>query len=141
MSKKKKKKEQKKKSFLNRFREQISSTGVLVISGILFLISQIIILILLSGLNIKDVFVFQTTFSKDMVMDIMLFWIEKGLINNYMTHFYIDFINPFFYTIFLCSIIAKMLNATEAEDRLNLLLLFPIFAGAADLGENTIHIL
>ena len=128
-------------SFITNFRKKVSSTPITVIFGILFLISQITILTVLSELDLKEVFTFQTTFSKDFVKDTIIMWRDKDLLDIYKIHFYMDFFHPLLYSIFLCSLIARILEEIKAPQKLNFLLLIPMLAGSLDILENILHLI
>lgn len=134
-------KKKKNKNFLEGFKNKLSITPVIIISCVLYILSQAAIIYILSGLKAKDVFILQTSFSKTMVMDILNMWKQKEILDLYKMHFYIDFIHPILYSIFLASLTARLFRANSVPDRFNIFLFLPFLAGLLDTIENVIHVI
>ncbi len=106
---------------------------------ILYIISQISIMIITSGLG-SDFLSLQITLSRDTFLGIAQNWQSQGLIDMYYRHFYFDYIHPLLYGIFISSFMAKAFNKRNISESLDLLLLLPFVASALDMVENSIHL-
>lgn len=123
------------------YRDKIAALPIIVIFGVLFVISQTIIGIIIHDLNPLLFIQAQTTFSKDVFVDLLAQWQQAGLMSNYAHHFYPDFLHPVWYAVFLCALMAKAMNLNQISPKFNFLLLAPVVAGLLDLVENIFHVL
>ncbi|MFC0560585.1 hypothetical protein ACFFH4_16460 [Halalkalibacter alkalisediminis] len=112
----------------------------MIIFGIAFLISQVIILNILKNLSFRDVFILQTTFDPLTFSYIVNKWISRGLIDEYFLHYYFDFIHPFFYASFLGAIISKALMKGIVSAKYSFIVYLPFLAGLFDIFENILHL-
>ena len=122
------------------FHESLSKPGWSLFFGVFFIISQSILGLILSEI-FPDVLILQTTFSVDQFMEIIHSWKAEQL-NAYGLHFYFDFSHPVFYSIFLSSLLAFLMNRV-GERLLSVdyfLLFIPFFAGLFDMFENILHL-
>lgn len=111
----------------------------MMISGVLFLASQVWILWILNNIG-PDLLTLQTTFSREAFIKIVSQWSTDDL-ERFRTHFYLDlFIHPILYSTFVCGVAARLLNACFIPERFNWMLYFPFFAGVSDIVENAAHI-
>ena len=126
-------------SSLNSYRKRISSTRITLTFLILYIISQISIMVITSGLG-SDFLGLQITISSDTFLGIAKTWQSKGLTGMYYRHFFFDYVHPLLYGIFISSFMAKAFNKRNISASLNPLLLLPFIASALDLIENSIHL-
>ncbi len=122
------------------YRKHFGETRIVLISGIIYFISQAIIASILHDLNPMLFVKAQTTFSKEVYLELISTWQAAGLMPHYFNHFYIDFFHPVFYAVFLSALMAKAMNLNGASSGYNRLLLLPFIAGAMDLVENCFHL-
>ncbi|WP_176330251.1 hypothetical protein [Oceanobacillus rekensis] len=120
--------------------DKLSKTTVTVIFGLAFLLSQSVILSILIKLNLKDVFVLQTTFDSSVFSTIVNQWESDGVNHHYFNHYYLDFLHPIFYSVFLASLLSKPLNRGLVSDKFSFVIVFPFIAGLFDLVENVLHL-
>jgi hypothetical protein len=126
-------------SVADRLRARTSTTSAVVISGILFVLSQVWILRTLDTIA-PDLLTLQTTFSRDTFNTIVSQWSADDL-ERFRTHFYLDlFIHPILYSTFVCGAAAKLLNAYSIPERFNWMLYVPFLGGASDIVENAAHV-
>jgi len=125
---------------LDNYRFRFGVTRMVVISGIVYFISQAYIASILHDLNPLLFVKAQTTFSKEVYLELLSAWQAAGLMPNYFKHFYLDFFHPVFYAVFLSALMAKAMNLNGASSGYNRLLLLPFIAGAMDLVENCFHL-
>ncbi len=104
-----------------------------------YFLSQIIIMVITHKLG-PDMLNIQLTFSADEFARILKGWSHMGLA-IYKRHFYLDFIHPVFYALFLSSAIAYCTHTHKKKAKPFILVLFflPYVAGFCDLMENTLH--
>jgi hypothetical protein len=125
---------------LSRYRDRISSTGVITIFAFVYIISQIIIAIILHPLDSSLFLKAQTTFSRELYQELLQGWEKSGLMGHYRLHFYFDFIHPVWYSVLLSALIARGMNLNKISSRFNTLLLIPFISGLMDLTENCFHV-
>jgi hypothetical protein len=125
---------------LDVYRSRFGATRIVIISGIIYFVSQAIIASILHDLNPLLFVKAQITFSKDVYLELLNRWQAAGLMPKYFQHFYLDFFHPFFYSVFLSALMAKAMNMNKTPQRLNGLLLIPFIAGVMDLIENCFHV-
>jgi len=127
-------------AFFERWYQKLSSGKVVVVSGIIYIISQAFILAILSCLG-HDPLTLQTTFSKTVFTGILEKWGQSGL-HIYKTHFYVDFVHAFIYAVFLSSWIAYLtVKPGKKPAPLHLVLwALPFIAGLCDVIENIFHL-
>lgn len=118
----------------------MSKTSILISTGLVFLVSQIVILKILVKINLKEVILLQTTFSDITFSNIITKWKESGSIDYYFSHYYFDFIHPVFYSLFLLAIMSKVLNNKINMEKYVFIIYFPFVAGLFDIIENILHL-
>jgi hypothetical protein len=128
-------------AMLDRYRDRISSAKVILLFGIIYIVSQIIIANILHPLDSRLFLKAQTTFSREIYLNLLQGWEQAGMMGRYRLHFYFDFIHPVWYSIFISALLAKGMNLNRWSSRFNILLLIPFIAGMMDLVENVFHAL
>lgn len=118
----------------------MSKTSILISTGLVFLVSQIVILKILAKINLKEVIALQTTFSDLTFSNIITKWKASGNIDYYFLHYYFDFIHPFFYALFLLAIMFKVLNNKLNIEKYVFIIYFPFVTGLFDIIENILHL-
>lgn len=125
---------------LDNYRSRFGVTRMVVISGLIYFISQAMIGSILHDLNPLLFVKAQTTFSKDVYLELLSRWETAGLMPKYFKHFYLDFFHSIFYAVFLSALMAKGMNINTVLSRYNWILLIPFVAGLMDLVENCFHL-
>ncbi len=125
---------------LNKIRQKIGNWKIVIIFGILYIISQLIIVSILHNLDTKQVFELQTTFSSDTFHEIINSWKNNGILGFYKKHFIFDFPHPIWYSIFFGSFMSKLFHLNLVGEKYNYLILLPFIAGILDLLENILHV-
>lgn len=113
---------------------------LIVIFGIIYFTSQLIIGSITHPLGIKDVLTLQTTFSNDTFKAIASGWIASGQIGRYYEHFYFDNFHPIWYSIFLSLLMARTFKINNINPKFNFIILTPFVAAICDLFENMMHL-
>lgn len=121
--------------------QKMSSGRILIVSAILYCISQTIIAVILHPLEM-DPLIFQITFSKSVFLEILEKWGPAGL-EIFKKHYYVDFVHPFIYATFLSSSIAYVtVQLYEKPASLHRVFFsLPIIAGILDLFENVFQLI
>ncbi|MDY6904329.1 MAG: hypothetical protein SWH61_06560 [Thermodesulfobacteriota bacterium] len=128
-------------SVLPSLREKIGTRRVAVVSGILFVCSQVTIYLIVRDLSPEKVLILQTTFSQEKFLSIIGAWKLGGLLPLFKAHFYVDYFHPVWYSVFLASLMAIGFNVNNISEKYNRLLMIPFIAGFLDLVENTMELI
>ena len=103
--------------------------------GLLTLVCQLSITVMLapvdSALRLLQL---QTTFSPDQFMMILGGWNESRA-ERYLAHYYVDFLYPLVYSVFLAVCLRQLVGVSQRP----WLLALPFVAGAGDLVENLVQ--
>ena len=126
---------------MEKLREKMDSTRIIIITGALYLISQAAIGMILQPVGIGPFMRLQTSLSEDAVSSIINEWYQADIARFYLQHFYLDFLHPLWYSLFLVSCMSKIFNIQSLPGKWNYLLLLPFIAGIFDLIENILHLL
>ncbi|HOT46956.1 MAG TPA: hypothetical protein PLM53_18595 [Spirochaetota bacterium] len=115
--------------------------ALVIISGLLYVISQATILIILGPLGTGQL-KFQFSFDAKSLADIITAWGETGMA-VFRDHFYMDFLHPVIYSSFmfflLCYLRTKLPKSEISRD-IPLYFLLPFAAAAVDLAENFLEL-
>jgi len=125
---------------LSRLREGLRSWRVIWLSGAVYLASQIAIASILHPLDPLVVLELQTSLSSEAVAAILQQWRELELIDGYWRHYWLDFVHPLWYGVFLAALLARGFEANQLAPRYDTLILLPFVAAGFDLLENTLHV-
>jgi hypothetical protein len=116
------------------------STFVIVIFGIIYFTSQIIIGSILHNIGAINALSLQTTLASDKFKAIASGWIASGQIADYYRHFYFDSFHPIWYSIFLSLLIARTFKINNVSPECNFIILTPFAAAICDFFENMMHL-
>jgi hypothetical protein len=127
------------KNILAQYRTTISGHHITLFSLILYIIFQVSIMAMTLDLG-ADLLGLQITLSSERFLEIARSWREQGLMTSYYRHFYLDFIHPVVYGVFLSSFMAQSFAKRKISRRYDMLLLVPYLAALCDLAENCLHL-
>lgn len=116
------------------------STALIVVFGIIYFTSQIIIGTILHKIGTFKALALQTTFCSDKFREIASAWILSGEIEAYYRHFYFDNFHPIWYAIFLSLLIARTYKINDVSPEFNFIILTPFIAALCDFFENAMHL-
>lgn len=125
---------------LSAFRRRTASGRCVVLSGVMYLVSQLVIGRILDPLGPLDVLRAQTTLDPSVVAAIFARWREQHLMDAYVRHYFLDFVHPALYALFLGSSLSLLLDRNRLSPAWNAILLLPIVAALCDLIENVSHV-
>jgi hypothetical protein len=126
-------------SFLDRFKNYIGSLKIIIFSGIIYFISQAIIIFIFENVGSEYVLKLQTTLSADYFRETMEYFKKTGIMEYYIMHYYFDFLHPIWYSVFLSASLSWLFISLHILKKYNWFILIPFIAGFCDLLENTIH--
>lgn len=124
---------------LESYRKITGRRNVTAISFIVFVVSQAAIVYMTHGLG-TDFLGIQITFSHEKFLRMASRWQISGLLPVYYRHFYLDYLHPVFYGVFLSSFMALVVNRRKISSKYNMLLLMPYLASLLDMAENSFHL-
>lgn len=125
---------------LDNIRKKTNKWQFVIVFGILFFVSQMTIAIMLYELGTMQVLLLQVSLSADSFGSIIKEWNHAALLSVYKKHFYLDFLHPIWYSLFLASFISKTFHLNNTNHKYNYLLLLPFVAGLLDIIENILHL-
>lgn len=112
------------------------SKKLFLISGVLFLLSQVTMLVILSGVATGgEILSHQTTFSPEEFQAILNSWGPEN-VQRFLSHYYLDFIHPVLYFVFL----ACCLSWAWSKNIKAWMLALPLIAAIGDEFENLFQI-
>jgi len=123
-----------------RLRERLGSWWIVGVFGAIYVVSQLTLAVLLHPIGPRQVFELQTTLSPQVFAKTLQRWERAGLLGTYASHYYLDFLHPVWYSIFLAALLARTFDAVGVSDRWNAVLFVPFLAGSLDVVENLVHV-
>ena len=120
--------------------EKSDSSFLIGLFAFIYFTSQIIIGSILHKVGTLDALALQTTLCSEKFKAIVLEWMASGRIEFYYQHFYLDFIHPVWYSIFLSLLIARAFKMNNVNPKFNWVVLTPFVAGLCDIFENAMHV-
>lgn len=124
-------------SFTEHLRKTPALNRYLVIFGILFFVSQGLLIWVLDDVA-PQLLAIQTTFTESSFHAIVDKW-ESDEINKFRMHFHLDIVHPIWYALFFAAALAKLFNLNNITNRYNGFIWLPIIAGFCDFAENSMH--
>lgn len=126
--------------YLHIYRVFISKKEILLGSILLFILSQLTIILMTAGLG-TDFPRLQLTFSADTFLEIVQTWQSSGLLVTYYRHFVVDYMtHPLLYGLALSSFMAWVFVRRDIQPEFDIYLLLPFIATAFDISENNLHL-
>lgn len=114
----------------------------MIITGILYFISQGIILYILNPIGIDAVMRFQLTFDSESIAALLNAWGDAG-IETFKEHFYFDFLHPLWYSAFLfftMLFLQTKLSSYNKSESVPKYIYIPFVAAFLDIAENFLEI-
>ncbi len=118
-------------------RQSTSLTGVIVLFGTLFVLSQATIVWTLGPIQ-HDLLALQTTFSQAGFAAITDEWGPEE-VECFRRHFHFDIVHPIWYALFSAAVLARLFNLNGVPKRYDTFIWTPLLAGFFDFAENSIH--
>ena len=120
-------------------RSKFQSLRSVVILGILYAITQSIVVMMVKPLGIQTFLHLQVGFSRGFYLATFNLWKAQGLFPFYRLHLYPDLVHPAFYALFFASLMAYFLRSEPEAQRFEWILIFPLTAGLSDYLENAVQ--
>ncbi|MFZ5755954.1 MAG: hypothetical protein ACOY3X_03535 [Pseudomonadota bacterium] len=121
-------------------RERAGMPSVLWFFAVIFLLSEVSILVMVAPVGMDLFLALQTTLSPDTFAALVADLYRRGAVESYLGHFYYDFLHPVWYATLLALLLARAMNRLALPAAGNRWLLLPFLAGLLDLVENSLHI-
>ena len=115
---------------LGRWFKSLESDKAPRVWGLIFVLSQSLLLLILRPLGIGNFLRLQTAFSKDFYVHTFELWKEKSVFFLYPVHLYVDLLHPAAYACFLGSLLVR---------RCKPLFFLPFAAAIFDFLENALQ--
>lgn len=125
---------------LARLRAHAAMPSVLLFFGLVFLVSQLSIMVVLEPVGFVHFVQMQTTLSSARFEALVADMYQRGADGAYVAHFYYDWLHPLWYGGLLAALMARGFERHAVPAARNGLLLLPFVAGLADLAENALHL-
>lgn len=122
------------------YRRRFGTPKAVLLLGAIYLASQIAIASIIHDMGALEFLKAQTTFSRATYVEQVKQWQERELMGDYRRHFYLDFLHPLWYALFLSALMAAGFNRNGLSSRSDRILCLPFAAGAMDLVENCFHV-
>lgn len=127
-------------NYLQAYRGFISKKEILLGLILLFILSQLTIILMTAELG-SDFPGLQLTFSADRFLEIVQTWQSSDLLVTYYRHFILDYItHPLLYGLALSSFMAWAFVRRDIQHKYNIYLLLPFIATTLDIIENNLHL-
>lgn len=131
-------------SLIDRFCGLLRAGGaqqtMLLFFAAMFLLSQVSIAVVLKPVGLSQVLMLQTTLSTETFRLLAADLYQRGVAENYLAHYYYDFLHPVWYSTLLALLLAAAMNRAGLAAGASRWLLLPFVAGLLDLVENSAHI-
>lgn len=126
---------------LMRLRDRLNLPWLALLSGVVFLLSQTLILLTLAPLDDPSALLrMQLTYtSAEQYLAQFAAWEHDGMLYAYRDHLLPDTLHPLWYGLFASTLLAIVLSRAGASQRWNLLLPLPALSALLDVLENTVQ--
>lgn len=124
---------------LSRLRRELGQTWLVVLFGIIYLISQVTILIIVEPLGGQFAELQCCGFSAERYVEVFRHWEETGVMAAYRAHFVLDDVHWIWYAGFFTFLLCRLFERNRLPHRLDWVLLLPLASGLLDWYENKLQ--
>lgn len=103
-------------------------------------VSELSVFVMLAPVGFESVWALQTTLSTEVFQAQLAGMFERGVAEQYIAHYYYDFLNPLWYCSLVAVLLARGMNAAGLPQSVNALVLLPYVAGLLDEVQNLLHL-
>jgi hypothetical protein len=103
-------------------------------------LSELSVYVMLAPVGLGAVWTLQTTLSVPVFEAQLADLFVRGVAEQYIAHYYYDFINPFWYSVLLALLLGRAMNACGVPSRFDGWALLPLLAGVLDGMQNLLHL-
>ena len=118
---------------------KLGTFKAVTIFGILYAISQSLLVVILKPLGLGTFLRLQISFSKDFTIQAFELWKADGVFSLYRLHLYPDLLHPVWYGLFLISSMVYLLEGDKAAEKFRWMLALPVISAMGDCLENMIQ--
>ena len=107
------------KPFLTRYRNMTGSFKVIANFGIIYIISQFIIITILEHAGSDRVLKLQTGIAVEYFKETMEYFRATGKMKYYIMHYYLDFLHPVWYSVLLSATLSWLFITRNVSETYN----------------------
>ena len=124
---------------LENLRRQLGRTWIIVLFGLVYLVSQVTIIIILGPIEDAMIKLQTTGTSGTDYMSVFGAWAASGDMAFYRAHFILDDIHWVWYTIFITALLCRLFDRFQISSERNWFLVLPLASGLLDWYENRLQ--
>jgi hypothetical protein len=121
---------------LSRLRSTLAQRWLIVVFGVVYLVSQVTILVIVSPLGSELGRLQVSAFTADATVAIFRGWESAGLMDVYRSHFVLDDVHWVWYASLLTVVLCTLFERRRVPHRFDWVLVVPLLAGLCDAYEN-----
>lgn len=120
----------------SRWRSAVGRGWIIAASGLVYLVSQVTILVIVSPLGASLIRLQCCSFTAEDTVSIFRHWEETGRMTAYRAHFAFDDVHWVWYAVFFTALLCWLFERHRVSHRLDWILLLPLVSGLLDAYEN-----
>lgn len=124
---------------LSHLRRALGRTWLIVVFGIVYLVSQVTILLIVHPLGGQFAELQVSGFSAERYLAVFRHWEEAGLMAAYRAHFTFDDVHWIWYSGLFTFLLCRLFERSRIPHRFDWVLLLPLASGLADGYENSLQ--
>jgi hypothetical protein len=119
--------------------QSLGRTWLIVLSGLVYLVSQLAILVTLDRIGSELLRLQCFGFSAAETLRVFRAWEQRGVLDAYRAHFLLDDVHWLWYSVFFTALLGRLFERRGVTRRLDWILVLPLASGLLDLLENQIQ--
>jgi hypothetical protein len=119
--------------------QSLGRTWLIVLSGLVYLVSQLAILVTLDRIGSELLRLQCFGFSAAETLRVFRAWEQRGVLDAYRAHFLLDDVHWLWYSVFFTALLGRLFERRGVTRRLDWILVLPIASGLLDVVENQIQ--
>jgi len=124
---------------LDKIRQQLGRTWIIVLFGFAYVVSQVTILIILGPIEHSMLKLQLTGFSVADYVSVFSAWEASGDMAYYRAHFILDDVHLIWYSVLFTALLSRLFDRFEVPGNRNWFLLLPLASGLLDWYENRLQ--
>ncbi len=124
---------------ISRVRAALGKTWLIALFGIVYLLSQVAILIIVEPLGSQFPKLQCLGFTAEQYLAVFRHWEETGVMAAYRAHFIFDDVHWLWYAAFFTFVLCRLFERERLSHRLDWVLLLPLASGLLDGFENALQ--
>jgi len=124
---------------LDNIRRELGRTWIIVVFGLLYLLSQVTILVMLGPIEDAMITLQTTGYSTADYLSVFGAWAASGEMAFYRAHFLLDDYHCILYTIAITAVLSRLFDRFQISSDRNWFLALPLASGLLDWYENRVQ--